>query len=319
MFFDFSKNWEGLSDSRFYELIQRPFYVENEEEYAIERAAIILSFLDQPNLELENLPKVVSGLGTDAHSAIENYIELQSDEFQFLVLFQIWGYSLLNQLEFATNISTHALIEKMILRFLQTDDSLKNKLLAADVIMRGAYSDVAWSKENIRISEETFSQYMELILSSHNVSFSKGVCDILFFSNVYSSVHHIKDWLTYLRRFVTHPNIEVQNHAIKLFDEHFQDIWSDLVNMCTDKNVRDIWFSPEAIKKFKGKSKYFDSALSMLSALIKKDNKLTNSHIETINRRIAQWSEVAQTNLTTLSTEEVKQKMLPQFNWSKYV
>ena len=246
-----------LPDKRFIEFMNRPFYIEDPQEYVFERAAIILGYLSSPSLrkELGNLPLPIQEAGDEFEEAIGCYIDKQSDEFKLILLFEVFGHHYASEISASQHsLYLHPTIKNLISEFISgQQDNPKTIALTYSLLTDGYYKTGADSG-----TQTEWLGYLDILLSSKNIELIKTICNILFQANIDSSVHNFSDWLVILFRILTHPIEDVRLHAASLFDKYFFDIWQDLSSCIyherkrRNNKVSSLWGDNEFIQYLLG-------------------------------------------------------------------
>ncbi|MDA0243708.1 MAG: hypothetical protein OT477_09865 [Chloroflexi bacterium] len=260
LLFDFLQEYSHLSDDRYKEFVHRPFYIENSDEFVSERAAVILGYLNNPEIIAEDLYQQIAILGSNAESAVEQYVKMQNDDFKYILLAYVFGDDTIRALYGATSLHSHPIVKQTINYFLQDSKLSNQKIFVTDMLLVHAYSLVSSISES-GIPKDVWLSYLENLLSLEDPLLGKVICDIFFDSNIRLNVHNIQDWSYVLRRLVTHSNFVVQSYAINLFDIYFHSILEDILAVTLSSlrtEILEMWFSETAIREFQGKSKFFD-------------------------------------------------------------
>lgn len=219
--FQFAQNYEGLPSKEFKDVVHRPFYIETENDFLYERAATLLGLISRSNSTYDVLPEPIKESGSDTESAIENYIDKQSDVFKALMIFMTLGYE---KAEYAyaqsESLFISSPIQKLVNKFIVEEPTNPLSPFIADAILSNGYR---------RIGEREYRKLNKLILYNPCESLAIAGCNSWFEANTRHHIHNVRDWVINLLRLLRHPNDIVRQHAFNLFNRFFDDIWSDLV------------------------------------------------------------------------------------------
>lgn len=255
--YTFASKFSLLKDERFRQFVHYPFYNESESQFVAERAAALLGFRVNPSMQLSDLPPAIckDNLATVTHT-LNEYCCRQSDDFKLLSVMMAYGYGsachtgAINDDCFRLDI-----IDELVVYFSKHADLEKVRVVVEIILNRLRLWDSENQAQSIQslsvdcIKESERFRRLELFLYNQNSEIGKCVCEIVFASNIASSVHNVKTFLFLVHLLLNHPDASVSHYAFTFFDKYFHEIEKVMFDpdlpSSWHKEIADTWFNDE--------------------------------------------------------------------------
>jgi len=250
--YSFAKNYRLLKDIRFRQFVHYPFYNEAEFQYIAERAAALLGFKANSSLKLDDLPPVLDRNKAESISNVINeYWRQQNDDFKLLSVMMAHGYGAAHHIGAVYDRCFEVDIISEIIESFSKSNNIDKVKVVVEVVLNKVY---LWEmgledKPKETLMQSNWFKRLELFLYNQNPEIEKCVCELVFASNIASSVHNMKTFLFLIYLLLNHPNESTSSYASEFFDKFFYKIKDmmfdpDLPELWK-KEIADTWFSRE--------------------------------------------------------------------------